>query len=181
MSYVPRLKKTWQDVSKGLQSELGLSSFMLVPRLQKIVVNIGHGEAVANIKTLESAVKDIELITGQKPVMTKAKKSIAGFKLREGMPIGASVTLRGERMWEFFDRFVNISVPQIRDFRGFSAKAFDGRGNYSVGLKEQLIFPEIEYDKIDKVRGLGITFVTSARNDIEAKALMDKFSFPFRK
>jgi large subunit ribosomal protein L5 len=181
MSYAPRLKTLWQDASKGMQTDLGLKSYMMVPRLKKIVVNIGHGEAVANIKSLEHAVKDLQLITGQKPIMTKAKKSIAAFKLREGMPIGASVTLRGDRMWEFLDRFVNISVPQIRDFRGFSPKAFDGRGNYSVGVKEQLIFPEIEYDKIDKVRGLGITFVTSARNDIEAKALMDQFSFPFRK
>jgi large subunit ribosomal protein L5 len=175
------LKSVYKDAAKGMQAELGLSSFTMVPSLKKIVVNIGQGEAVVNSKTLDAAVSDLEKITGQKAVKNRAKKAIAGFKLREGVPIGASVTLRGDRMWEFLDRFINISIPRIRDFRGFSAKAFDGRGNYSVGIKEQLVFPEIDYDKIDKVRGLGVTFVTSARNDIEAKALLDKFNFPFRK
>ena len=181
MSYVPSLKTKWKESRADLQKDLGLSSSMMVPRLEKISVNIGQGEAVQNIKVLEAAIKDLETITGQKPVMTRARKSIAGFKLRDGMPIGASVTLRGERMYEFLERFINVAVPRIRDFRGFSSKAFDGRGNYSVGIKEQLIFPEIEYDKIDKVRGLGITLVTSGRNDIEAKALLEKFNFPFRK
>jgi large subunit ribosomal protein L5 len=154
---------------------------MRVPHLEKIVVNIGQGDATQNIKTLEGAVTDLTAITGQKPVMTKAKKSIATFKLRQGMPIGCAVTLRGERMYEFLDRFINIAVPRIRDFRGFSPKAFDGRGNYNVGIKEQIIFPEIDYDKVDRVRGLGITIVTSAKNDVEARALLDKFNFPFRK
>ena len=181
MSYVPKLKTKWQESRADLQKELGLTSSMMVPRLQKITVNCGQGEAVQNIKVLEAAVRDIETITGQKAVMTRSRKNIAGFKLREDMPIGACVTLRGERMYEFLERFIDVAVPRIRDFRGFSAKAFDGRGNYSVGIKEQLIFPEIEYDKIDKVRGLGITMVTSGRNDIEAKALLEKFNFPFRK
>jgi large subunit ribosomal protein L5 len=154
---------------------------MCIPVLKKIVVNIGQGDATQNIKTLEGAVSDLIAITGQKPVMTKAKKSIATFKLRQGMPIGAAVTLRGDRMYEFLDRFINIAVPRIRDFRGFSSKAFDGRGNYNVGIKEQIIFPEIDYDKVDRVRGLGITLVTNAKNDVEAKALLDKFNFPFRK
>jgi large subunit ribosomal protein L5 len=154
---------------------------MQIPKVEKVVVNIGQGDAVQNIKVLEGAMKDLETITGQKPVMTRAKKSIAGFKLREGMPIGCSVTLRGERMYEFLDRLINVSIPRIRDFRGFSAKAFDGRGNYTLGVKEQIIFSEIDYDKVDRIRGLGITIVTTAKNDIQAKALMDKFSFPFRK
>lgn len=181
MSYQPNSKKVYVNQVSSLKEELGLATVMQVPKLQKIVVNIGQGEAVQNIKTLEAAVEDLKIITGQKPVMTRARKSIAGFKLRQGMPIGASVTLRGTRMYEFLDRFVDVCVPRIRDFRGFSAKAFDGRGNYSVGIKEQLIFPEIDYDKVDKIRGLGITFVTSAKTDVHAKALLDKFNFPFKK
>jgi large subunit ribosomal protein L5 len=179
--YEPTMKKIYRDAVPALKQELGATNVMRVPQLKKIVVNIGQGDATQNIKSLEGAVADLTAITGQKPIMTKAKKSIATFKLREGMPIGASVTLRGDRMYEFLDRFVNITVPRIRDFRGFSPKAFDGRGNYSVGLKEQIIFPEIDYDKVDRVRGLGITFVTNARTDVEAKALLDKFNFPFRK
>lgn len=181
MKYVPRLKAKIDEQVPTLMKELGFSNRMRVPRLQKIVVNIGQGDATQNIKILEGAVTDLTAITGQKPVMTRAKKSIATFKLRQGMPIGAAVTLRGERMYEFLDRFVNAAVPRIRDFRGFSPKGFDGRGNYTLGLKEQIIFPEIDYDKVDRVRGLGITFVTSAKTDVEARALLDKFNFPFRK
>lgn len=177
----PRLKKVWQEACPSLQKDLGLKSVMRIPQLKKIVVNIGQGDATQNIKVLEAAVTDLTVITGQKPIMTRAKKSIATFKLREGMPIGCSVTLRGSRMYEFLDRFINIAVPRIRDFRGFSAKGFDGRGNYTLGIKEQIIFPEIDYDKVDRVRGMGITFVTNAHNDVEAKALLDKFDFPFRK
>jgi large subunit ribosomal protein L5 len=177
----PTLKKHYKTQMAALKSELGLTNPMRIPALKKIVVNIGQGDATQNIKTLEGAIADLTAITGQKPITTKAKKSIATFKLREGMPIGAAVTLRGDRMYEFLDRFVNITVPRIRDFRGFSAKAFDGRGNYNVGIKEQIIFPEIDYDKVDRVRGLGITIVTSAKSDVEAKALLDKFNFPFRK
>jgi len=179
--YQPTLKTKFKGSFAELQKELGYSNPMRVPRLEKIVVNIGQGDATQNIKTLEGAVSDLTAITGQKPVMTKAKKSIATFKLRQVMPIGCAVTLRGERMYEFLDRFINIAVPRIRDFRGFSPKAFDGRCNYNVGIKEQIIFPEIDYDKVDRVRGLGITFVTSAKNDVEARALLDKFNFPFRK
>lgn len=179
--YVASIRQREKEVRAELQKELGLKSIMMVPRLKKISVNIGQGEAVQNIKGLEAAIRDLEAITGQKAVMTKARKSIAGFKLREGMPIGARVTLRGDRMYEFLERFIHVTCPRIRDFRGLSPKAFDGRGNYNVGVKEQLIFPEIDYDKIDKVRGLGITIQTSARNDIEGKALLDKFNFPFRK
>ena len=181
MGYIPRLKTQYEAIRSELQSELGLTNVMQIPKVEKVVVNIGQGDAVQNIKVLEGAMKDLETITGQKPVMTRAKKSIAGFKLREGMPIGCSVTLRGERMYEFLDRLINVSIPRIRDFRGFSPKAFDGRGNYTLGVKEQIIFPEIDYDKVDRIRGLGITIVTTAKNDIQAKALMDKFSFPFRK
>lgn len=179
--YTPRLLKTYQDSKAQLQKELALANVMTTPRLEKVVINIGQGEAVQNIKVLEGAVQDLTLIAGQKPVMTKAKNSIAGFKLREGMPIGCSVTLRGERMYEFLDRLINIAVPRIRDFRGFSPKAFDGRGNYTLGIKEQIVFPEIDYDKVDRVRGLGITIVTTAKTDVQAKALLDKFNFPFRK
>lgn len=177
----PRLRKRYDSFKEELQAELGLKNPNEIPKLEKIVVNIGQGEAVQNVKILEAAIRDLTAITGQKPIMTRAKKSIAGFKLREGMPIGCSVTLRSRRMYEFLDRLVNVSIPRIRDFRGFSAKAFDGRGNYSMGIKEQIIFPEIDYDKVDRIRGVGITFVTNAKNDIQAKALMDKFNFPFRK
>lgn len=179
--YEPTLKKTYRDAIPALKTELSITNPMRVPEMKKIVVNVGQGDATQNIKFLEGAVADVTAITGQKPVMTKSKKSIATFKLREGQPIGTCVTLRGERMYEFLDRFINISVPRIRDFRGFSAKAFDGRGNYTVGIKEQIIFPEIDYDKVDRVRGLGITFVTNAKTDVECKALLDKFNFPFRK
>ncbi len=179
--YEPTLKKTYKAAIPALKTELSITNPMRLPSLKKIVVNVGQGDATQNIKFLEGAVTDITAITGQKPVMTKSKKSIATFKLREGMPIGVKVTLRRERMYEFLDRFINIAVPRIRDFRGFSPKAFDGRGNYTVGIKEQIIFPEIDYDKVDRIRGLGITFVTNAQTDVECKALLDKFNFPFRK
>lgn len=179
--YVPNVKKVYQAAVPALKQELGLDNPMRVPVIKKVVVNIGQGDAVQNIKTLEAAVTDLTAITGQKPVMTRSKKSIASFKLRQGMPIGTCVTLRGDRMYEFLDRFINIAVPRIRDFRGFSPKAFDGRGNYNVGVKEQIIFPEIDYDKVDKIRGMGITICTNARTDVEAKALLDKLNFPFRK
>lgn len=179
--YVPNLKKTYLSAVPELSKELAVGNPMRVPVIKKVVVNIGQGDAVQNIKSLEAAVADLTAITGQKPVMTRSKKSIASFKLRQGMPIGTCVTLRGERMYEFLDRFINIAVPRIRDFRGFSPKAFDGRGNYNLGIKEQIIFPEIDYDKVDKVRGMGITICTNARTDVEAKALLDKLNFPFRK
>ena len=179
--YIPTLRKTYDSVSKVLGTELGLTNTMRTPKIQKIVVNIGQGDATQNIKTLEGAVTDLTAITGQKPIQTRAKKSIASFKLREGQPIGCCVTLRGDRMYEFLDRFINIAVPRIRDFRGLSPKGFDGRGNYNIGVKEQIIFPEIDYDKVDKIRGMGITIVTTAQNDVEARALLDKFNFPFRK
>ena len=177
----PRLQEQYLSIRDELKKELGLENPMMIPKIEKIVVNVGQGEAVQNIKLLEGAVTDITQITGQKPVIRRAKKSIATFKLRAGMPIGCCVTLRGSRMWEFLDRLINVSIPRIRDFRGYSPKAFDGRGNYTVGIKEQIIFPEIDYDKVDRVRGLGVTIVTSAKNDIHARALLDKFSFPFRK
>jgi large subunit ribosomal protein L5 len=179
---MPRLQKQYEkEFRAALVKELGLKNVMQVPQLKKIVVNIGQGEATQNIKTLEAAAAELASITGQKPVLTRAKKSIATFKLRQGAPIGCSVTLRRARMWEFLDRFINVSVPRVRDFKGFTPKAFDGRGNYTVGVKEQIIFPEIDYDKVDKIRGMGITFVTSSENDAHAKALLDKFNFPFRK
>ena len=179
--YIPRLKQVYLDSKESLLKELSLSNVMTLPRLEKVIVNIGQGEAVQNIKVLEAAVKDLELITGQKAVMTKAKKSIAGFKLREGMPIGCKVTLRGAKMYEFVDRLIHVVIPRIRDFNGYSPKAMDGRGNYTLGVKEQIVFPEIDYDKVDKIRGIGITLVTSAENDIQCEALLKKFSFPFRK
>ncbi len=181
MTYVPTLKKTYEGFRGALGSELGITNSMRIPQVKKIVLNIGQGDATQNINSLEGAISDLTAIAGQRPVTTKAKKSIATFKLREGMPIGCTVTLRGERMYEFLDRFINITVPRIRDFRGFPPKAFDGRGNYSIGIKEQIIFPEIDYDKVDKIRGVGITVVTNAKTDVEAKALLDKFNFPFRK
>lgn len=181
-SSIPRLQTQYENELKAaLQKDLSLTNPMEVPRLRKIVVNIGQGEAIQNIKTLEAAVKELGAITGQKPITTRAKKSIATFKLRQGAPIGCAVTLRRQKMYEFLDRFINVSVPRIRDFKGFSPKAFDGRGNYSVGIKEQIIFPEIDYDKVDKIRGMGITIVTDAKSDTHAKALLDKFNFPFRK
>ncbi len=176
-----RLHQLYLDKRGEIQKDLSLKNVNEVPKIAKVVVNIGQGDAVQNVKNLEAAVKELALITGQKPLMTRAKKSIATFKLREGMPIGCCVTLRGARMYEFLDRLINISIPRIRDFRGFSAKAFDGRGNYSLGIKEQIIFPEIDYDKIDKVRGLGITITTTSKDDVGARKLLDVFNFPFRK
>ena len=152
-----------------------------VPRLEKIVVNMGVGAAVQDVKQLDSAVEDLRIITGQQPTITRAKKSIAGFKIRQGMPIGAKVTLRGDRMWEFFDRLVTAAIPRVRDFRGLSVNSFDGRGNYSMGVTEQLIFPEIDYDKVDRVRGMDITFVTTAKTDEAARALLGAFGFPFKR
>lgn len=169
------------EVVAQLKKELSLSSVSEVPRLEKIVINMGLGEAISNNKVLDSAVDELQTITGQKAVVTKAKKSISNFKLREGMPIGAMVTLRRAHMWEFFDRLVSIALPRVRDFKGVSDKAFDGRGNYTLGLKEQIIFPEIEYDKVDKVRGMNICFVTTAHNDEQGKALLAALGMPFRK
>ena len=163
----------------ALKSEFGYKNAMQVPRLEKIVVNIGLGEALANAKAIDAAVGDLSLITGQRPVVTKAKKSIATFKVREGNPIGAKVTLRGARMWEFLERLTRVALPRIRDFRGVSGKAFDGRGNYTLGLKEQLSFPEIEFDKIDRLRGLEVTIVTTAKSDEESKRLLALLGMPF--
>ena len=178
----PRLKEKYHtEVVSVLLEQLGYDNVNEVPKLEKIVLNMGVGAAVQDIKQLDAAVEDLRIISGQQPMITRAKKSIAGFKVREGMPIGAKVTLRGDRMWEFFDRLVAAAIPRIRDFRGLSAKAFDGRGNYSMGVTEQLIFPEIDYDRVDRTRGMDITFVTSAKTDEEAKALLDAFGFPFKK
>src|SRR5512133_2976881 len=170
-----------QEVAPALFKSLGLKNVMQVPAIEKIVLNIGLGEAMDNPKALDAAVADLIQITGQKPVQTKARKSIANFKLREGRIIGAKVTLRGPRMWAFLDRLLNSALPRVRDFRGVSANAFDGRGNYTLGLKDQLVFPEIEYDKIDKLRGMEVTIVTSARNDEEARALLQMLGMPFGK
>jgi large subunit ribosomal protein L5 len=176
-----RLKEQYRnEVVPALIKQFGYKSTMQVPRIRKIVVNMGVGEAVADKKILENAVADMQKITGQKPVVTKARKAIAGFKIREGYPIGCMVTLRQERMFEFLDRLVSIALPRVRDFRGVSGKGFDGRGNYNMGVKEQIIFPEIEYDKIDAIRGMNITIATSAKTDAEAKALLAAFKFPFR-
>ena len=175
-----RLKETYrQEVVPALMKEFGYRNVMEVPRLQKVVVNIGLGEALQNPKALDSAASDIAAITGQKPVITRAKRSIANFKVRQGNPIGLSVTVRGDRMWELVDRMVNAALPRIRDFHGVSNKGFDGRGNYSLGIREQLIFPEIEYDKIDRIRGLQLTLVTTARNDEEGKRLLQLLGMPF--
>ena len=170
-----------KDIVPALMKELELDNVMQVPNLKKIVVNIGMGEALDEPKTLDAAVKDLVAITGQKPVITEAKKSIANFKLREGRQIGVKVTLRGEKMWSLMDRLVNIALPRVRDFRGVSPAAFDGRGNYTLGVREQLIFPEINYDSIDKIRGMEITFVTTAENDEQGAALLTKLGMPFRK
>lgn len=176
----PRLKEKYQtEVVSALKEELGLANVNEVPRLEKIVVNMGVGAAVQDAKQLDAAVEDLRVVTGQQPTVTRAKKSIAGFKIRQGMPIGAKVTLRGDRMWEFFDRLVTAAIPRIRDFRGMPADSFDGRGNYSMGVTEQLIFPEVDYDKVDRVRGMDITFVTTAKTDEAARALMSAFGFPF--
>jgi large subunit ribosomal protein L5 len=182
MAESARLQKHYREVVKPkLRSELGLVSDMQVPRITKITVNMGVGEAVADKKAMDGAVGDLTAITGQKPLVTKSRKSIASFKLRAGVPVGAKVTLRGERMYEFLDRLINVAMPRIRDFRGVSARSFDGRGNYSFGVKEQIIFPEIAYDKIDAIRGMDITISTTARDDREGRALLDSFNFPFRK
>jgi large subunit ribosomal protein L5 len=178
----PRLRTRYNDsIRKDLQRDLGLENPMLVPRMEKIVINMGVGRAVGQPSLLEGAVRDLTLISGQKPIVTKAKKSIAAFKLRQGNPIGAKVTLRGDRMWEFFDRLISLAIPRVRDFRGLPPKGFDGRGNYTFGVTEQLIFPEIDYDKIDAPRGMDITIVTTARNNAEGRALLDVFGFPFRR
>ncbi len=176
-----KLQTQYQELVPALQKNLNLENVMQVPRISKVVVNIGMGEAMDNPKAMDAAVGDITLITGQKPVVTKARKSIANFKLREGRTIGVKVTLRGEKMWAFLDRVLNIVLPRVRDFRGVSPDAFDGRGNYTLGLREQLIFPEIEYDKIDKIRGMEITIVTTAQNDDQARALLALLGMPFKK
>jgi large subunit ribosomal protein L5 len=176
----PRLKTRYKEqILPKLKEEFGYSNVMQIPTLSKIVVNMGVGEAAKDSKLIEGAVRDLSIITGQKPVVTKAKKSIANFKLREGMPIGAHVTLRGDRMWEFFDRLLSVSLPRIRDFRGLSPKQFDGKGNYTFGVTEQVVFAEIPQDKIDRVRGMDITIVTSAKNDDEGRALLRALGFPF--
>ncbi|CAG0950681.1 50S ribosomal protein L5 [Geobacter sp.] len=176
-----RLKELYNnEIVPQLTKDFSYTNIMQVPKLEKIVVNMGLGEAIQNVKILDSAVEELAMITGQKTVITKAKKSIASFKLRQGMPIGCMVTLRREKMYEFLDRLINVSLPRVRDFKGVSGKGFDGRGNYSLGIKEQLIFPEINYDKIDKIKGLNITIVTSAKSDEEGKALLKQLGMPFR-
>ena len=180
MANTPNLKKLYQDeVAPALMQKFGYKSTMQIPRLEKIVINVGCSEARENAKVLDAVVNDLTTITGQKAVITKAKKSVANFKLREGMPIGAKVTLRGNKMWEFLDRLFNVALPRVRDFRGISADAFDGRGNYALGIKEQLIFPEIEYDKIDKIRGMDIVMCTTAQTDEEARELLKLVGAPF--
>jgi large subunit ribosomal protein L5 len=176
-----RLKERYQkDVAPSIAKEFGIDNPMAVPRIEKIVVNMGMGEAIANAKILDTAADELRAVTGQKPVITKAKKSIASFKLRQGMPIGVVVTLRGDRMYEFLDRLVSVALPRVRDFRGVSPKAFDGRGNYTIGIREQLIFPEIDFNKVDKLRGMNISIVTTARNDEQARALLKGLGMPFR-
>ena len=177
-----RLRDTYEsDIKVAMIKKFGYKNVMQVPKLEKIVINMGVGEARENAKVLESAVKDLTEISGQKPVITKAKKSVANFKIREGMSIGCKVTLRGKRMYEFADRLINLALPRVRDFRGVSADSFDGRGNYALGIKEQIIFPEIEYDKVDKVRGMDVIFVTTAKTDEEARELLRLFGMPFKK
>jgi large subunit ribosomal protein L5 len=177
-----RLKQHYeQNLLPALMQRLGLSNPMEAPRITKITVNMGVGEAVADKKIVDNAVKDMEAITGQKAVITKARKSVAAFKLRDGMPVGCKVTLRRERMYEFLDRLINVAIPRVRDFRGLSPKSFDGQGNYSLGVKEQIIFPEIDYDKVDAIRGMDITITTTAKDDEGGRALLDAFEFPFRK
>ena len=175
-----RLKEQYKaDIAPALFKKFGYKSTMQVPRIEKVVVNVGCGEARDNAKVLDAVVRDLSTITGQKAVITKAKKSVANFKIREGMPIGAKVTLRGDKMWEFLDRLFNVALPRVRDFRGINPNAFDGRGNYALGLKEQLIFPEIEYDKVDKIRGMNICICTTAKTDEEAKELLTQIGAPF--
>lgn len=177
-----RLKERYQsEITKSLMTKFNYSSVMQVPAMEKIVINIGVGDAVSNTKLLDEAVEELGMISGQKPVITKAKKSIAGFKLREGMPIGCKVTLRGERMYEFLDKLVSISLPRVRDFRGVPKNSFDGRGNYTLGVKEQLIFPEINFDKVNKLRGMDIVFVTTAKSDEESRELLAQLGMPFQK
>ncbi len=177
---MPRLKQRYRDeIRPQLKDELGLDNVMRIPTLEKIVVNVGLGEAVNDAKALEGAIRDLTTITGQKPRVNRARKSIAGFKLREGMPIGVKVTIRGDRAWEFFDRLLSVALPRIRDFRGLKATAFDGHGNYTFGLVEQLVFPEVDYDSIDAVRGMDITIVTTAENDEQGRALLSAYGFPF--
>jgi len=178
---VTRLKEKYQkEVRLALKTKFGYENDMQIPRLEKIVLNMGVGKAIGNSKILDAAAKDLATIAGQKPVITRARQSISNFKLREGMAIGAKVTLRGDRMYEFLDKFININLPRVRDFRGVSPKSFDGRGNYTIGVKEQLIFPEIDYDKVDQVQGMDITIVTTAKTDEEAKELLAKLGMPFR-
>lgn len=179
---MPRMKALYNnEIRDQLKADLELDNIMQVPRLEKIVINIGVGEALVNSKNLTSAVADLTLIAGQKPVITKAKKSLASFKLRQGNAIGCKVTLRGDNMWEFFDRLVSLAIPRIRDFRGLNPKSFDGNGNYTFGLTEQLVFPEIDYDTVDVTRGMDITIVTTGKNNAEGKAVLDAFNFPFRR
>lgn len=176
-----RLKDRYQnEIAPALQQKFAYTNVMQIPKVDKIVINMGVGEAVQNSKAIDSAVADMMKLSGQKPVVTRAKKSISAFKLREGMPIGCKVTLRGQRMYEFMDRLLNVALPRVRDFRGVSSKAFDGRGNYTLGIKEQLIFPEMEYDKIDKLRGMDVVFVTTAKTDEEARELLRGFGMPYR-
>lgn len=176
-----RLKQRYQkEVGPAIAKEFGITNPMAIPRLEKIVINMGMGEAIANAKILDTATDELKSIAGQKPVITKAKKSIASFKLRQGMPIGVMVTLRGDRMYEFMDRLVSVALPRVRDFRGVSPKAFDGRGNYTIGVREQLIFPEIDFNKVDKLRGMNISIVTTAKNDELARALLKALGMPFR-
>ena len=178
--YTPRLQTVYTDVArKALKEEFGYTNDMMIPKLDKIVLNMGVGEAVADSKKIRSALEDLTAIAGQQPVITKAKKSIAGFKVREDMPLGVKVTLRGQRMYEFLDRLVNIALPRVRDFRGVSGKSFDGRGNYAMGLKEHIVFPEIEFDKVDQIWGMDIVMCTTAKSDAEAKALLKQFNMPF--
>lgn len=178
---VPRLKEKYaKEIVPALQEQLDLGNINKVPRLEKIVVNMGVGGAAQDAKQMDGAIADLRVITGQQPVVTRAKKSIAGFKIREGMPIGAKVTLRGNRMWEFLDRFLATALPRVRDFRGIPTTSFDGRGNYTMGITEQLVFPEVDYDKIDRTRGMDITFVTTTESNEEAKALFDMLGFPFK-
>lgn len=181
MATLPLKERYKQEISPSLMKKFDYTSPMQVPKIEKVVINMGVGEAVQNAKVLDGAVEDLAQISGQKPVVTRAKKSIAGFKLREGMPIGAKVTLRGERMYDFLDKLINVALPRVRDFRGISPKAFDGRGNYTLGLKEQLVFPEIEYDKVDKVRGMDVVIVTTANTDEETRELLTQMGMPFRK
>lgn len=177
-----RLKETYlNEIVDAMAKKFGYKNKMQVPKIEKIVINMGVGEAKENSKVLDAAISDLEIITGQKPIVTKAKNSIANFKLREGMPIGCKVTLRGDKMYEFLDRLVNLALPRVRDFRGVNPDSFDGRGNYALGIKEQLIFPEIEYDKVDKVRGMDVIVVTTAESDEEARELLTQFGMPFKK